>query len=957
MDSAGRTSIEPSSGSAAYDGFISYSHAADDLLAPRLQAGLQRFAKPWWKRRAVRIFRDESSLAANPHLWSSITEALDDSSWFVLLLSQDAAQSEWVGKEIEHWVANKPSDRILPVVTDGDFTWENGDVAGSSVPPALHGVFSEEPRWVDLRFARGETHLDLQNPDFSAAVADIASAIRGIPKDELASEEVRQHRRTVRTAWAAGIAVTVLAIAAVVAGVFAIGQRNDARDNAQLARAQELAAASTSVLESDPELASLLAVLSIQKSPGDVPVESVRALRKADRSNLLQMRIPHEGFSTIEINPDGTSVLAFNDFTITAFDLATGTEEWSVPIDDHIDWLISTTLSPDGSIAALTGRDTESGQGKLLVLSIPDREIVEVFTEECWNPGWHQSGYRDTNTWQEVARLQIPEFMEVATFDQDDGHLLVIDMSESGRRVEVRSYPGLEVITELDAARTDSATFDRRGDRVAIQARDNAYGIHDVISGQFLGWVEGQGAFTFGAHPIFSPEGETLLVHSEAGNLLVDSATGKLITQIGSNEPTVDAEFTPDGGRLVTSGENKLEVWILGPASNAAPLRIEDSRAVWVNPDRIIDGPTPALHLYEGTFPIDMITQLVLLDPRTGATIDAIPTNSAAQLPDGRFVIVGLSVLPEIRFGDGQREAEVGGLSIWDPSDHSLTPITECSLLLSQIDWFTTDPTPLCDSGDPAFATHGFGGAWFGVSPDGSRIAADSPVVEGDRCSEGVPGQGTRLIRVWDVATTAALIDLQVDACETLSGLGDTWLMTDSAVYDLADGSPIAEHDATAPAYQLTESGSHVIGISGEDSQDVLVLDTQDWSEVAGWEGHNARIRGVAISPDGRRLATTGTDEVVRIWDLSAALAGTLEEGAPPPLLDEIPVGIASDALWIDDEALGVALRDGTWTTVALDPDALADQVLDRLQRSFSVTECENYRIDPCPTLDELLGG
>jgi len=24
-----------------YDGFISYSHAADDLLAPRLQAGLQ----------------------------------------------------------------------------------------------------------------------------------------------------------------------------------------------------------------------------------------------------------------------------------------------------------------------------------------------------------------------------------------------------------------------------------------------------------------------------------------------------------------------------------------------------------------------------------------------------------------------------------------------------------------------------------------------------------------------------------------------------------------------------------------------------------------------------------------------------------------------------------------------------------------------------------------------------
>ena len=50
-------------GGLVYDGFISYSHAADELLAPRLQAGLQRFAKPWWKRRALRIFRDEASLS------------------------------------------------------------------------------------------------------------------------------------------------------------------------------------------------------------------------------------------------------------------------------------------------------------------------------------------------------------------------------------------------------------------------------------------------------------------------------------------------------------------------------------------------------------------------------------------------------------------------------------------------------------------------------------------------------------------------------------------------------------------------------------------------------------------------------------------------------------------------------------------------------------------------------
>ena len=132
----------------SYDAFISYSHAADGLLAPRLQSALQRFAKPWWKRRALRVFRDESSLSANPHLWSSITEALDTSGWFVLLLSPDAASSPWVNQEIDYWKQHKDPSRILPVLTDGTFEWTEGDVSGSAVPEQLHGSFSEEPRWV-----------------------------------------------------------------------------------------------------------------------------------------------------------------------------------------------------------------------------------------------------------------------------------------------------------------------------------------------------------------------------------------------------------------------------------------------------------------------------------------------------------------------------------------------------------------------------------------------------------------------------------------------------------------------------------------------------------------------------------------------------------------------------------------------------------------------------------------
>ena len=132
---------KPASGP-GYDGFISYSHAADGLLAPRLQAALQRFAKPWWKRRALRIFRDESSLSANPHLWESITDALDRSGWFILLLSPDAAESTWVNQEVEYWVEHHDPQQIIPVLTQGSFEWVGDAFVSDAAPPALHGAFA-----------------------------------------------------------------------------------------------------------------------------------------------------------------------------------------------------------------------------------------------------------------------------------------------------------------------------------------------------------------------------------------------------------------------------------------------------------------------------------------------------------------------------------------------------------------------------------------------------------------------------------------------------------------------------------------------------------------------------------------------------------------------------------------------------------------------------------------------
>ena len=106
-----------------YKAFISYSHAADGRLAPTLQSALHRFAKPWNRLRAMRVFRDQTGLGVTPALWGSIQTALEDSEYFLLLASPRAAQSAWVDREVEFWLETRSSSQLLIVLTDGELQW------------------------------------------------------------------------------------------------------------------------------------------------------------------------------------------------------------------------------------------------------------------------------------------------------------------------------------------------------------------------------------------------------------------------------------------------------------------------------------------------------------------------------------------------------------------------------------------------------------------------------------------------------------------------------------------------------------------------------------------------------------------------------------------------------------------------------------------------------------------
>src|SRR5206468_676435 len=125
------------------------------------------------------------------------------SSFLILLASPAAAASPWVEREIVQWRATKDANRIMLVLTDGEAVWDQTAAdfdwrVTTALPHALERAFAEEPRWVDLRWARTDDHFAERDPRLREAVADLAAPIHGRPKDELIGEEVRQHRRTRR---------------------------------------------------------------------------------------------------------------------------------------------------------------------------------------------------------------------------------------------------------------------------------------------------------------------------------------------------------------------------------------------------------------------------------------------------------------------------------------------------------------------------------------------------------------------------------------------------------------------------------------------------------------------------------------------------------------------------------------------------------------------------------------
>lgn len=540
-----------------YDAFISYSHAKDKHVAHELQAVIQTLGKPWYRRRNLLVFRDDTSLSATPELWPSIEAALEKARYLILVASLESAASPWVGKEIAWWLEHKETSTLLIAQTNGVLSWDRsgGDFVWGSdtpLPPVLKGKLSVEPKWIDLREFRSSGESELRKKkEFIARAANFSAAIQGKPLQDVFSEELRQQRFALNLALSAVVGILFLAAAAAFAGYLAEINRREAvsqREATQLTQSRLLANFANQRTDAGNATAGVLIGLEAlpDKSADAARPVSEDAARAVRRALFLNREVAildsHTGYiSAMAIRRDGKLLLTgSNDGSAIIWDLQSNSR--LATLEGKKSNIRTVAFRSDGKFA-LTLQENKTAR----VWDVQSRKLVHEWGGKQWpvigaafspDGRWlvlglagrnHRVNIIETGSWREAHQLVTQSGPTREITFSDDGRLFA---SEGG----IWDTQTWQLIAELGS-----------DENVARNGRIDANSLR------------------------FTRDGKSLVgaVFTYAPFLCIwDVATGKLTSALQGHTFNVQDEYFrlergTDGVSIITTGLEGARVWDL----------------------------------------------------------------------------------------------------------------------------------------------------------------------------------------------------------------------------------------------------------------------------------------------------------------------------------------------------------------------------------------------------------
>lgn len=830
-----------------YFAFISYKRE-DEVWAKWLQHKLEHYKLPLnlngrtdLPREIRPIFRDKSDLAGGV-LAEEINNALENSQYLIVICSPRAAQSEWVGKEVQTFIELGRTDKIIPFIIGGTAHSENPE--DECFPMAL----------LELPAEQEVLGININEMGRDAAAVKVVAQMFGLRFDELWQRWEREQKKIKNRKTTTGILI-LLAIAGVALWMYAQWQKT-LKANWRMMENQSRFVAEKAIAlvdDCDSYMAQrlLLEVLPNDFVDLDKPYtdEAKLSFMKAhDKDNTI-IKVHNNTVTAAKYNHDGSRIATAgttypwtDSNTIKVFDAKTGKELKA--IGDSTGWVLCVDYSPDG---------------KHIVASyMSNLEIEDIFIR-IWN---EESG-------ELIQKLQGHTAAATSVMYSPKGDKIVSSSLDSTIRIwDAKSGDQLRKIKE-STYYINSACFSPDGKYIVSALGDGNIRIWDAESGEIVKSLLGHTSIVYSAH--FNPNGKSIVSASADSTIRIwniETGENTVISRSQTNG-VCSADFSPDGNYIVAVAKDGLvKAWdIHGRETFSLEINnfdYEGSFNAFVMPMCISpDGKQIAFSLNETVVRIEKL----IYGDELKTMYDEHPISSefASFSPDGKLLVSAHSD---------------GSIKLWD-----VATCKKCKEISGHDGWvksasFSSDGKMIVSaSGDNTIKIwdvetgdliktleHDFAVTSAFFINDDKQIASssyDKTVIIWDIRSK----KRINVYRHEGIVNNLAISPNQqyIAACSYLfnsptKGVIYIWDRKQDKAIRIMKG-----HNGDIWSLCFSPDGQYIVS-SGD--REIIVWNVSTGDTLHTLTGHNGNIYDVCFSPDGNRVVSSSEDGTIKIWDV-----------------------------------------------------------------------------------------